>query len=57
MIARFDLDAIREGRSDDPELLGDDVVVVDYVHRRESRSSASSRSTPILTAWFLYSND
>ena len=29
MVARFDVEAIRGGSSEDPEILGDDVVVVD----------------------------
>jgi polysaccharide export outer membrane protein len=28
-VALFDLEAIRQGRADDPQVLGDDIVVVD----------------------------
>jgi polysaccharide biosynthesis/export protein len=56
MVARFDLQAIREGSSEDPEILGDDVVVV-----AESTGEIAFKRflqiTPILTAWFLYTND
>lgn len=38
-VALFDLAAIRQGRADDPEVLGDDVIVVDT-----SRLSVATRS-------------
>jgi polysaccharide biosynthesis/export protein len=56
MVARFDLAAVREGRSDDPEILADDVVVVD-----ESAGAIWLKRfiqlAPILTAWFYYNNN
>lgn len=49
-LARFDLKAIREGRAADPEVLGEDIVVVD-----ESGSKAWLRRfielTPLIGVW------
>ena len=55
MVARFDLDAIREGRAEDPILSGDDVVVVD-----DSAGKLWLKQfiqlTPIITSWIVYSH-
>ena len=55
MVARFDLDAIREGRAEDPTLSGDDVVVVD-----DSAGKLWLKQfiqlTPIITSWIVYSH-
>ena len=55
MVARFDLEAIREGRMQDPEILGNDIVVVD-----ESKGAVWFKRfiqiAPVLTSWFYYSN-
>jgi len=56
MVARFDLEAIREGRSEDPEIFGDDVVVVDE-SAGEVWLKRFIQLTPILTAWIYYSNN
>lgn len=55
MVARFDLEAIREGRMQDPEIIGNDIVVVD-----ESQGAIWFKRfiqvAPILTAWFYYTD-
>lgn len=55
MVARFDLEAIRQGRGDDPEILGDDVVVV-ADSSGEVALKRFLQLTPVLTAWFYYGN-
>jgi polysaccharide export outer membrane protein len=53
LVARFDLAAIREGRADDPEIYGNDVVVVD-----ESAGKIWLKQfiqlTPLLSTWIVY---
>lgn len=56
MVARFDLEAIREGRSDDPEILGGDVVVVDE-SAGEVWLKRFIQIAPILTAWIYYTEN
>ena len=55
MVARFDLEAIRKGRMQDPEVIGNDIVVVD-----ESKGAVWFKRfvqvAPILTTWFVYSD-
>lgn len=53
LVARFDLQAIREGRSDDPEILADDVIVVDE-SAGEVWLKRFIQLAPILTAWVYY---
>jgi polysaccharide export outer membrane protein len=53
MVARFDLQAIRDGRSDDPEILADDVIVVDE-SAGEVWLKRFIQLAPILTAWVYY---
>ena len=52
-LARFDLKAIREGRAPDPEVMGEDVVVVD-----ESGGKALLRRfielTPLIGVWSVF---
>lgn len=52
-LARFDLKAIREGRAPDPEVIGEDVVVVD-----ESGGKALLRRfielTPLIGVWSVF---
>lgn len=52
-LARFDLDAIREGKAPDPELLGEDIVVVG-----ESGGKVLLRRfielTPLIGVWSLF---
>lgn len=56
MVARFDLEAIREGRSEDPEIFGDDVVVVDE-SEGEVWLKRFIQIAPILTAWIYYTGN
>jgi polysaccharide export outer membrane protein len=56
LVARFDLEAIREGRSPDPEILGDDIVVVDE-SEGEVWLKRFIQIAPILTAWVFYTNN
>jgi polysaccharide export outer membrane protein len=53
LVARFDLQAIRDGRSDDPEILADDVIVVDE-SAGEVWLKRFIQLAPILTAWVYY---
>ena len=52
-LARFDLEAIREGRAADPEILGEDIVVVD-----ESSGKIWLRRfielTPLIGVWSVF---
>jgi len=56
MVARFDLQAIRDGRNDDPEILADDVIVVDE-SAGEVWLKRFIQLAPILTAWVFYNNN
>ena len=56
MVARFDLEAIREGRSEDPEILAGDIVVVDQ-SEGEIWLRRFIQLTPLLTAWIYYSDN
>jgi polysaccharide export outer membrane protein len=55
LVARFDLAAIREGRAEDPDIFGNDVVVVD-----DSAGKLWLKQfiqlTPIITSWIVYSH-
>jgi len=53
LVARFDLQAIRDGRDDDPEILADDVIVVDE-SAGEIWLKRFIQLAPILTAWVYY---
>ncbi|GAB3355323.1 polysaccharide biosynthesis/export family protein [Lysobacter tyrosinilyticus] len=55
LVARFDLQAIRDGRNDDPEILADDVIVVDE-SAGEIWLKRFIQLAPILTAWVYYDN-
>lgn len=52
-LARFDVDAIREGRASDPDILGEDIVVVD-----ESSGKVWLRRfielTPLIGVWSVF---
>jgi polysaccharide export outer membrane protein len=55
MVARFDLAAIREGRAEDPDIFGDDIVVVDESGGRLWLKQFI-QLTPIITSWIVYSH-
>jgi hypothetical protein len=56
MVARFDLEAIREARSEDPEILAGDVIVVDE-SAGEVWLKRFIQIAPILTAWIYYTDN
>lgn len=53
MVAVFDLRAIREGRAEDPAILGDDVIVVD-VSRLSAFAQDAIRALPALSVFRLF---